>query len=259
MQFLLLAVGAILGLWIVGLAATTDLTVPRANVRSFSNVLAVFPHADDETVNCGGTIRRFASSGARVTLVLLTSGERGNAAGTVDPELKAVRRLEASRVAGILGASTLIQQDFGDGMLGANKHETATYLAEMIQALGPDLILTYDAAGLDGHPDHVVCSEIVMQLRRTQFSTTTLWCVALPRKVTRILEIAGQLRVHPDIAGRRASPTVKVFIGAAALPKIRAWYAYRSQRGFIAKGMGRFVPLWFAVSAMQFEYFAEAV
>lgn len=41
------------------------------------------------------------------------------------------------------------------------------------------------------------------------------------------------------------------------IPKIRAWYAYRSQRGFIAKGFGRLVPVWFAVSMMWFEYFAE--
>jgi hypothetical protein len=41
------------------------------------------------------------------------------------------------------------------------------------------------------------------------------------------------------------------------IPKIRAWYAYRSQRGLIARGLGRLLPAWLAV--MQFEYFAEVV
>ena len=59
----------------------TDRSVPVRDPRRFKNVLAVFPHADDETVHCGGSLARFAETGAIVTLLLLTRGERGNPAG----------------------------------------------------------------------------------------------------------------------------------------------------------------------------------
>ncbi len=257
--FLLIVPGIVLGLWLVGIIATTDLAVPLRGVRRFKNVLAVFPHADDETVNCGGALHRFSTFGASVTLLLLTAGERGNPGGTLDPSLKVIRQREAERVAGILGVSRLIQQDFGDGQLTDRREEVKAYLARTIRFIGPDLILTHDPAGLDGHPDHVACAEILIDLRRTQFHTATLWCVALPRRVVSLLKLARQLRTQASVDQRRALPTVRIFIGTALIPKIRAWYAYRSQRGFIAKGLARLVPIWFAASMLQFEYFAEVI
>ena len=245
-------------LWVVGVASTADLKVPRTPLRDFKTVLAIFPHADDETVNCGGTIRRLASTGALVTLLLLTSGERGNRAGISDSSLKEVRRREAERASAILGVTTLIQEDFGDGELSANRAEVGVYVEETIRSLEPDLILTYDPSGLDGHPDHIVCAEIVIDAVHRHAPASTLWCSTLPRRVVRLLEFARQLpagttRIDP----RRMPPTARVFLGMAVIAKIRAWYAYRTQRGFIAKGLGRFAPVWFAVSSMQFEYFAR--
>lgn len=255
--WLLIFPGVGLALWLAALAVTTDPRVPSGNVKTFKNILAVFPHPDDETVNCAGTIHRFATSGAAATLVLLTGGERGNPAGAVDPGLQAIRIAEAERVARILGVSRLIQQDFGDGLLDRRRVEVTEYLSKTIQLIGPDLLLTYDQAGLDGHPDHVACSEILAELKRTQFPNTTLWCVVLPRRVVGLLKLARQLRAPPAVDQRRASPTLRIFVGTELIAKVRAWYAYRSQRDFIAKGFGRLVPIWLAVSAMPFEYFAE--
>lgn len=257
LAWLLIVPGVVVALWLAAVVATTDQSVPLGNVRAFKNVLAIFPHADDETVNCGGTIPRLSAAGATSTLLLLTGGERGNPAGVVDASLKATRTGEAGRVAGILGVSRLIQQDFGDGMLSQRREEVTAYLAQTIRQIGPDLLLTYDAAGVDGHPDHVACAEILTELKRTQFPNTALWCAALPRKVVVLLKLARQLHTQAATDQRRASPTLKIFIGTGVIPKIRAWYTYRSQRGYIAKGFGRLVPVWFAVSAMQFEYFAD--
>jgi LmbE family N-acetylglucosaminyl deacetylase len=255
--WLLIVPGVVLAVWLAAVVAITDLTVPKGNIRAFKNVLAVFPHADDETVNCGGTIHRFSAAGATSTLILLTGGERGNPAGVVDSGLKALRTREAKRVAGILGVSRLIQQDFGDGLLSERRQEVTAHLTQTIRQIGPDLLLTYDAAGLDGHPDHMACAEVLTELQRTEFPSTPLWCAALPRRLVRLLKFARQLRTPDAVEQRRAAPTCRIFIGTGVLPKIGAWYAYRSQRGFIAKGFGRLVPAWFAVSAMQFEYFAE--
>jgi LmbE family N-acetylglucosaminyl deacetylase len=226
-------------------------------VRDFRNVLAIFPHADDETVNCGGTLRRFASAGAIVTLLLLTAGERGNPAGEPDVALAEIRKREAERAAGILGVSRLIQQDFGDGRLTDRRAEIKPYLAETIRAIAPDLVVTYDSSGIYGHPDHIACTEVLLELKAQHAIDATLWCVALPAGVVRLLQAAGQLRRDPPVDARRMPPSVRIFIGRAVIAKIRAWYAYRSQRGAIAKGWGRLVPMWLAMAAYQLEFFAE--
>ena len=254
---LIVARGA-LAIWLAGILFTTDLAVPVCDVRRFKNVLAVFPHADDETVHCGGAIRRFSGAGATVRLLLLTGGEQGNLEGAVDPTLKAIRRREAEQVAGMLGVTRLIQEDFGDGQLSDRIEQVTTYLSRAIAQINPDLILTYDLAGLDGHRDHVACSEILTELRRTQIPDVSLWYAALPRRVLKLLQLVGQVTTDASLDQRRPVPTHRLFIGAAVVPKIRSWYAYRSQRRFIGKGLGRFLPIWIPLTMLQFEYFAES-
>ena len=236
----------------------TDRSVPVRDPRRFKNVLAVFPHADDETVHCGGTLARFAKTGARVTLLLLTRGERGNSAGVIDPALKAVRHREAELAAAILGVSRVIQEDFGDGRLDQQTEPVASILSRRVAELNPDLILTYDLAGFDSHVDHVACSQLLTDLHRTQFPAVPLWYVALPARLLRLLVLVGQVADDSRAASPRATPTHRLFIGPAIVAKIRAWSAYRSQRGGIGKGLGRLVPAWLPLSMLQFEYFADA-
>jgi LmbE family N-acetylglucosaminyl deacetylase len=257
LSFLLLIPGIVLALWLAALLTITDRAIPRGSIRGFRKVLAVFPHADDETVSCGGTLRRLSAGGAEVTLLLLTTGERGNPNRSPDPILKGVRKNEAELAVRLLGLSRLIQEDFGDGQLSDRREDIEEHLVEIIRTVVPDLIVTYDRAGLDGHPDHVACAEAMIELKARQSIDATLWLVALPKRVVRLLQMARQLPREPLTDAHRSVPALRIFIGSAVVPKIRAWYAYRSQRGAIAKGLGRLVPIWFAISAFQFEYFAE--
>lgn len=256
---LLIVPGTILALWLACVIAIADLAAPLVNVRNFKNVLAIFAHADDETINCGGAISRFTRAEATVTIILLTAGERGNPHGLADTSLKAIRRSEAESAVRLLGVSRLIQQDFGDGQLSERRHEVKAFLVEAIQEIAPDLVLTHDPSGIYGHPDHVACADLLIELKRTRYTNLTLWCVTLPRRVVTAMKLVGQLRIDPSVEGRRLSPTVRIFIGTSVIPKIRAWYAYRSQRVSIRKGFGRLVPLWLAASIFQFEYFAEVL
>ncbi len=148
-------------------------------------------------------------------------------------------------------------KDFGDGRLEERRADIRRRIADRIEAIKPDLLITHDLAGLDGHADHVACAELVTELRRAQLPDVSLWHVAQPGRLVRLLQVAGQLVTDAEVDRRRAIPTVRVFIGAGVIPKIRAWYAYRSQRGSIARGLGRLLPTWLAVSMMQFEYVAE--
>ena len=225
-------------------------------LRRFTNILVVFPHPDDETVTCGGLIRRFANAGATVTLLLLTGGERGTPTGTPDNALRTTRRGEADRAAHILGITRVIHQDFGDGQLREQRQPVMRALARTIAEIRPDLILTYDLAGLDGHQDHVACSAMLTELK-TPALNLPIWYVALPGWVLGALRLIGQMARDPAVDASRALPTHRLFIGTAVLSKTRAWQAHRSQRGAIRKGVSRLAPTWLAVSGWPFEYFAE--
>jgi LmbE family N-acetylglucosaminyl deacetylase len=226
------------------------------DLRRFTNILVVFPHPDDETVTCGGVIRRFADAGATVTLLLLTGGERGTPTGAADNALKTIRRGEADRAARILGITRVIHQDFGDSRLDEQREQVMPALVRTIAQIRPDLILTYDLAGLDGHPDHVACSAMLTELK-TSVLNVPMWYVTLPGWVLGVLRLIGQMARDPAVDANRALPTHRLFIGAAVVPKLRAWQAHRSQREAIRKGLSRLVPTWLAVSGWPFEYFAE--
>src|SRR6202035_3623865 len=165
-----------------------------------------FPHANDETVTCGGTIRRLADEGAAITLMLLTGGELGNPPGTLDLGLKATRRCEVERAASILGVSRVIQEYFRDGRLSEQTIQAKAALARIMTYLDPDLILTCDAAGINGHPDHVACSEVVTEMRRLILPRVALWYVALPACPLTLAQHGGQMVRDPGLDARRLTP-----------------------------------------------------
>jgi LmbE family N-acetylglucosaminyl deacetylase len=249
----------ILLLWITGFLLATDVSVPLRNARQFHHILVIFPHADDEAISCGGFLHRASSGGSTVTLALLTKGERGPNATQVT-NLKDLRTKEAQEASAILGISKLIQEDFGDGTLQQKKQELTTFMAALIEQEKPDLLITYDLAGFYGHTDHITCSEIITALKQTSFPEIRLWYVTFPKIVLARVKLPKGKAADPYLQEKRAIPTYRVFIGASVLPKIRAWYTYKSQRVSLMKGISAFAPtwfLWFFLSMVLFEYFAE--
>lgn len=225
----------------------TDLSVPAAGARRYRNVLAVFAHADDEVVCCGGSLHRLARLGARVTLVILTEGERGSR--TPNPGLRAIRVEEARASAARLGVAELIQADLGDGRLTERGDELSAFVRQTMERVRPDLVITHDLAGLYGHPDHVACAEAVSELRRARFPGCALWYAALPRRAAAAGRRLGQLPDDPALDARRAVPNRRLFVGLGAVAKIRAWRVYRSQRA----ALGPVFPL--LASVALFEHF----
>jgi LmbE family N-acetylglucosaminyl deacetylase len=220
--------------------------------------MAIFPHADDEAVAAGGTLALMAGLGGRVALVIWTGGELGTADGQRLPGLEAVRAAEARRAAQFLGASLVVQGNFADGSIGDHRDEVALWLAAEIGAWRPELVITYDLAGLYGHPDHLACAQILTHLRATRFPTMTLWYSSLPLA---LVQVMVRFRAMPDdfpAASSRSRPTHKVFIARRLLAKIRAWNTYVSQRESLRSGAGRFIPSWLFLSLLLFEHFAEA-
>lgn len=134
------------------------------------SLLAAYAHPDDEQ-GVSGLMRKYAQSGVGVTLVCGTRGEAGEIAPGVNAtpsNLGLVREEELRCAAEKIGVENLYFLDYVDsGMMGTKENadsrnlwnadlfEVAGKLVKYIRRHKPQVILTFDANGGYGHPDHI--------------------------------------------------------------------------------------------------------
>jgi N-acetyl-1-D-myo-inositol-2-amino-2-deoxy-alpha-D-glucopyranoside deacetylase len=178
---------------------------------SRERILFVHAHPDDETIATGGTIAVLLDAGAEVTVVTCTRGERGEVVppelrhlegdGPALAEHRARELAGALHVLGVTdhrflgepgaragGAAPRRYLDSGmvwgpNGAEAAPDADPASFaaadlvevvgdLAEVIAAVRPTAVVSYDETGGYGHPDHVRAHEAASSaalLRRTPF------------------------------------------------------------------------------------------
>jgi N-acetyl-1-D-myo-inositol-2-amino-2-deoxy-alpha-D-glucopyranoside deacetylase len=156
-------------------------------VSSDRRLLFVHAHPDDETINNGATMARYAAEGAQVTLLTCTLGEEGEilvpelaqlAAGQAD-QLGGYRISELAQAMAALGVTDTrwlggAGRYRDSGMMGtpANEHPRAFWNADPDEAVGhavavvrevrPQVVVTYDENGGYGHPDHIQAHRVAM-------------------------------------------------------------------------------------------------
>lgn len=137
-------------------------------------LLAVHAHADDETITMGAVLAVCADRGVRTAVVCCTDGRRATIVDpampeeTTRPRLAEIRRDELRTACAILGVGEVHFLDYGDsGMMGAetNRAADAFWRADLDEVIGrlvgrirdfrPHVVVTYDANGGYGHPDHI--------------------------------------------------------------------------------------------------------
>jgi N-acetyl-1-D-myo-inositol-2-amino-2-deoxy-alpha-D-glucopyranoside deacetylase len=151
--------------------------VPAAQGR---RLLLVHAHPDDESIYTGATMARYVAEGARVTLVTCTLGELGEIIPPRFAHLAAGRedRLGQHRIGELNAACQALgvtdHRFLGgpgrwrdSGMMGtpdnddprcfwrADVQAAARELAAVIREVRPQVMVTYDANGFYGHPDHI--------------------------------------------------------------------------------------------------------
>lgn len=142
-------------------------------------LLCVHPHPDDESIACGGVLARTAASGARAVVVTCTGGEEGeNLAGIDlgDEDLTTHRRRELAAALAALGVSADHVLGFRDsGMAGtppndhpdsfhqADLEDAGLRLAAIIRAERPHVVVSDDANGTYGHPDHIKANRVTIR------------------------------------------------------------------------------------------------
>ena len=171
-------------------------------VKSAKRLLLVHAHPDDETINNGVTMAKYAADGINVTLVTCTRGEEGevlvesllNLASSKDDKLGEHREVELKnamdelgikdfrflgapnkkwRDSGMMGTP---QNDRKDVFWQADLDEVANELVKIILETKPQVLITYDEFGGYGHPDHIKAHQVAM--RAAEIASQQDWQVS---------------------------------------------------------------------------------
>jgi N-acetyl-1-D-myo-inositol-2-amino-2-deoxy-alpha-D-glucopyranoside deacetylase len=143
-------------------------------------LLLVHAHPDDESIYTGATMAKYVAEGAQVTLVTCTLGELGEIIPPSLAHLAAEKedRLGEHRIGELAAACAALgvtdHRFLGrpgrwrdSGMMGtegnddprcfwrADVDEAALALLDVIRETRPQVLVTYDANGAYGHPDHI--------------------------------------------------------------------------------------------------------
>ena len=171
-----------------------------------TSVLFVHAHPDDETIGTGGMIADLSSRGIRISLITATRGERGEVvAGPLSAlvgtkALAEERERELERASSTLGVSAGFwlgeaparahgqperrYRDSGmewirpglagpaadsemDALARAPLAEVTADLVAVLQHVQPSLVISYDATGGYGHPDHVRVHDAALAASRS--------------------------------------------------------------------------------------------
>jgi N-acetyl-1-D-myo-inositol-2-amino-2-deoxy-alpha-D-glucopyranoside deacetylase len=156
--------------------------------------MLVHAHPDDESINNGATMARYAAEGAAVCLVTCTMGEEGE---VLVPELRELgatrgdvlgqhRMGELKQAMDALGVTDYVRlggdfryRDSGMSWNEARQAvpreilrpgifwtadllEAATELVPLIRSRRPQVLITYNPVGNYGHPDHIQAHRVAM-------------------------------------------------------------------------------------------------
>jgi N-acetyl-1-D-myo-inositol-2-amino-2-deoxy-alpha-D-glucopyranoside deacetylase len=204
-------------------------------------LLLVHAHPDDETINNGVTMARYVAEGAHVTLITCTLGEEGE---VLVPELihlaadqtdqlgeHRIGELDAAMAelgvtdhrylggAGKYRDTGMIYNDEGnadvppetrkDSFWQADLLTAADDLVPVIREVRPQVLVTYDANGFYGHPDHIQAHRVAMRAfeRAGDDGPARFYATAAPDSAEVTTEIDASAYLDSKLAAMRAHAT----------------------------------------------------
>jgi LmbE family N-acetylglucosaminyl deacetylase len=227
-------------------------------------LLVVLAHPDDESL-VSGTMARYADAGIPVTMLCATRGEVGEIAegSAATPEtLGAHREQELRDAMAIVGVADVRFLPFRDsGMAGTPENDdprslyrtapdvVVSAIAGVMRDTRPRAVVTWDATGGYGHPDHVrihECTTAAFEATAGDTPARSLYYAVIPveafERAMRVMRERGiDVGEAPGDAEAMQSmeyarPNCVIDVRAGLDRKLRALYAHHSQ-------MGSFGPL----------------
>ncbi len=201
------------------------------------STLVFAPHPDDETLGCGGTIKKRTDSGGHVRVAFMTDGSASHTRHFGGAELRKMRAHEALRATSELG---LREKDvhflgFPDGQLGQHRQAASGRVRELMLEVQPRAV--YVPHRDDGPTDHRYTTEVVLRAVRSTGLAVTIfeYPVWLWHSFPWVPLDQGRGLPHGLIAGIRAQRAFLrdlrcvVSLGRARAHKLRALDCYESQ------------------------------
>jgi N-acetyl-1-D-myo-inositol-2-amino-2-deoxy-alpha-D-glucopyranoside deacetylase len=172
-------------------------------------LLLVHAHPDDESIGTGATMAKYAAERTQVTLVTCTLGELGE---IIPPDLAdrawdRDNRLGEHRIGELAAACAALgvtdHRFLGgpgrwhdSGMMGtpsndwdgafwrADVDEAAGVLLDIVRAVRPQVMVTYDANGFYGHPDHIQAHRVALRaFELADGLVSKFYATAIPKSV----------------------------------------------------------------------------
>ncbi|MFF9634124.1 N-acetyl-1-D-myo-inositol-2-amino-2-deoxy-alpha-D-glucopyranoside deacetylase [Streptomyces bacillaris] len=206
-------------------------------------LLLVHAHPDDESINNGATMARYAAEGAHVTLVTCTLGEEGEVIPPALAHLAADRddTLGPYRVGELAAAMKELGVTdhrflggpgrFRDsGMMGTEQNErpgafwstpvdeAAAPLVEIIREIRPQVLVTYDPDGGYGHPDHIQAHRVAM--RATELAADPAYGTGAPHTVAKVYWNRAERSVVEAAFAHLRTTAPDAFPGIAAVDDV---------------------------------------
>jgi LmbE family N-acetylglucosaminyl deacetylase len=127
-----------------------------------ASALAIYAHPDDPEVSCGGTLARWAASGAAVAVCIAAAGDKGSLDPDTDPaELAGRRHAEVTAAGAVLGVARHHRLEYPDGGLEDDR-ELRGRLVALIRQVRPEVVVCPDPTAVffgqhyANHRDHRV-------------------------------------------------------------------------------------------------------
>ncbi len=197
-------------------------------------LLLVHAHPDDESIGTGATMAKYAAEGVRVTLVTCTLGEHGE---IIPPSLahlaaESQDRLGEYRIGELAAACAELgvtdHRFLGapgrwrdSGMMGtdanddprcfwrADVNQAADALLAVIRDIRPQVLVTYDANGFYGHPDHIQAHRVAWRAfeRAGESGPVKFYATAAPDSGQATTEVDATAYLGRKLAAMRAHAT----------------------------------------------------
>lgn len=157
-------------------------------VSAAHRIVFVHAHPDDEVLNSGIVMAKYAAEGAHVTLVTCTLGEEGeilvpDLAHLAADQQDGLGQYRIGELADAMKALGVSDSRFlggpgryrDSGMMGVEQNnrpncfwqadvdEASAHLVEVLREVRPQVLVTYDEVGGYGHPDHIQAHRVSMR------------------------------------------------------------------------------------------------
>jgi LmbE family N-acetylglucosaminyl deacetylase len=211
----------------------------RVDNGQLGNVLGVRAHPDDEAYLSGGLMASAVDGGRRAVCVTATYGEAGFPDG--DPrsaeQRAALRADECAASMAELGVSEHHWLGYPDGGCHlVDAAEPVAKIAELIDEIRPDTVLTFGPDGMTGHSDHIAASRWTTQaVQLADTGCRLLYATKTPEWNTRMstyIDLGQVMMVEgmdPPAEDPATLPVVFTATGRLLDRKVRALLAQASQ------------------------------